>query len=103
MILISILLVTATLLAVANSSEHQVISNLNDIMQELDPLTRYQSSPKNIMFGVNMGASSHHSWVMRVLDELDRRGHKITYATTASSAITREDRSMLTELLSIEE
>lgn len=101
--LISILLVIATLLAVVNSSEHQVVSDLNDIMQELDPLTRYQNSPKNIMFGVNMGASSHHSWVMRVLDELDRRGHKITYATTASNAIPREDLSMLIEISSIEE
>lgn len=98
--LISILLVIATFLAVANSSEHLVAWEMNDIMQELDPLTHYQNSPKNIMFGVNMGASSHHSWVMRVLDELDRRGHKITYATTASIAITREDRSMLIEISS---
>lgn len=88
MILIfSILWVAANLfmLAVANSSEQNIARGLNDIMQELDPLTHFQSSPKNIMFGANMGASSHHSWVMRVLDELDRRGHKITYATTVSA------------------
>lgn len=86
LLLFSILWVTAYLfmLAVANSSEQNIARGLNDIMQELDPLTHFQSTPKNIMFGANMGGSSHHSWVMRVLDELDRRGHKITYATTAS-------------------
>ena len=75
------------MVAVANSSDQQVTWELNDILQELHPFTHFQGSPKNIMFGVSMGGSSHHSWVMRVLDELDRRGHKITYATTASSAM----------------
>ncbi|KAJ8654836.1 hypothetical protein O0I10_009560 [Lichtheimia ornata] len=87
LLLFSILWVTAYLfmLAVANSSEQNIARGLNDIMQELDPLTHFQSTPKNIMFGANMGGSSHHSWVMRVLDELDRRGHKITYATTKNN------------------
>ncbi|KAI7874801.1 UDP-Glycosyltransferase/glycogen phosphorylase, partial [Lichtheimia hyalospora FSU 10163] len=41
--------------------------------------------PKNILFGITSGGSSHHSWVMRILDELDRRGHNVTYATTDDS------------------
>ncbi|KAI7880330.1 UDP-Glycosyltransferase/glycogen phosphorylase [Lichtheimia hyalospora FSU 10163] len=87
MLITSILWVVANLfmVAVANSSDQQVARGLNDIMQELHPFTHFQNSPKNIMFGVSMGGSSHHSWVMRVLDELDRRGHKITYATTKNN------------------
>lgn len=57
----------------------------NDIFNELEPNSHFRSSPKNILFAVTVGGSSHHSWVMRVLDELDCRGHNITYATTDDS------------------
>lgn len=60
----------------------------NDIFNELEPSSHFRSSPKNILFAVTVGGSSHHSWVMRVLDELDRRGHNITYATTVNDLPT---------------
>ncbi|KAI9489792.1 hypothetical protein BDB00DRAFT_841429 [Zychaea mexicana] len=39
-------------------------------------------TPKNILFGVTLGGSSHASWVTRILNELSLRGHNVTYAGT---------------------
>ncbi|KAI9268202.1 hypothetical protein BDA99DRAFT_505187 [Phascolomyces articulosus] len=39
-------------------------------------------TPKNILFGVTLGGSSHASWVVRILNELADRGHNVSYAGT---------------------
>ncbi|KAI8096885.1 uncharacterized protein BX664DRAFT_68397 [Halteromyces radiatus] len=38
-------------------------------------------STKHILFAVTIPGSSHVTWVMRFLDELTKRGHKVTFAT----------------------
>ena len=53
-----------------------------DLYEELgSPVFR---TPKNILFGVTLGGSSHASWVVRILNELAERGHNVTYAGTVS-------------------
>ncbi|KAI9274176.1 hypothetical protein BY458DRAFT_569913 [Sporodiniella umbellata] len=39
------------------------------------------SESKHIMFMSTFGGSSHVSWVLSILDELSKRGHRITYVT----------------------
>lgn len=45
---------------------------------------------KNIAFSVSQGGSSHHNWVLTIIDLLAQRGHNITYLTTASSFFSAE-------------
>ncbi|KAI7891094.1 uncharacterized protein EV154DRAFT_589009 [Mucor mucedo] len=37
---------------------------------------------KNIAFSVSPGGSSHHNWVLSIMDLLGQRGHNTTYLTT---------------------
>lgn len=46
-----------------------------------ESLTETYHEPKHIMFMSTFGGSSHVSWVLTILDELSKRGHKITYVT----------------------
>ncbi|KAI9496739.1 hypothetical protein BDB00DRAFT_808570 [Zychaea mexicana] len=41
-------------------------------------------SPRNVLFAVVAGGSSHTSWVAQILNELSKRGHSITFASTGS-------------------
>ncbi|KAJ8654843.1 hypothetical protein O0I10_009567 [Lichtheimia ornata] len=82
---ISVLFTLFSLLCLGVSSSALDAGNNNDIFAELDPSSYFRGTPKNVLFGVTAGGSSHHSWVMRVLDELVRRGHNVTYATTDDS------------------
>jgi hypothetical protein len=41
--------------------------------------------PKNIMFSVMMGGSSHAVWVLSILQELIERGHNATFYTRVCS------------------
>lgn len=61
-------LVTTSLLLCGQSyAQERLIENYNE--------------PKHIMFMTTFGGSSHVSWVLSILDELSKRGHKITYVT----------------------
>lgn len=86
---ISVLFTLFSLLCLGVSSSALDAGNNNDIFAELDPSSYFRGTPKNVLFGVTAGGSSHHSWVMRVLDELVRRGHNVTYATTVSTMMVK--------------
>ncbi|KAG1446902.1 hypothetical protein G6F56_009427 [Rhizopus delemar] len=51
-----------------------------------ESLTETYHEPKHIMFMSTFGGSSHVSWVLTILDELSKRGHKITYVTRGFQA-----------------
>lgn len=50
---------------------------------EMRPTFR-QGNFKNIAFSVGGGGSSHHNWVLSIVDLLGQRGHNISYLTTVS-------------------
>lgn len=47
--------------------------------------TYRQGSVKNIAFNAFMGGSSHHTWVLSIMDSLGQRGHNMSYLTTVKS------------------
>lgn len=50
---------------------------------EIQPTFR-EGDYKNIAFGVSIGGSSHHNWVLSIIDLLGQRGHNLSYLATAS-------------------
>lgn len=45
---------------------------------------KFRTTPKNILFSSAGGGASHNSWVIRILDQLHKRGHNVFYASTVS-------------------
>jgi hypothetical protein len=43
-------------------------------------------SPKNIAFATLGGGSSHHIWVLELLEELHRRGHSVSFHSKVSKS-----------------
>jgi hypothetical protein len=50
---------------------------------EMQPIFR-EGNYKNIAFSALVGGSSHHNWVLSIIDELGQRGHNVSYLTTVS-------------------
>lgn len=50
---------------------------------ELQPTFR-EGNYKHVVFGASIGGSSHHNWVLSILDEVGQRGHRASYLTTVS-------------------
>lgn len=46
--------------------------------------------PKHVMFMSTFGGSSHVNWVLSILNELSKRGHRITYVTRVSYSPLKE-------------
>lgn len=46
---------------------------------------------KNIAFSVSPGGSSHHNWVLSIMDLLGQRGHNTTYLTTVKTNLLRKN------------
>ncbi|KAG2235679.1 hypothetical protein BDF21DRAFT_355458 [Thamnidium elegans] len=50
---------------------------------ELQPTFR-EGNYKHVAFSASIGGSSHHNWVLSILDEVGQRGHKASYLTTTT-------------------
>lgn len=48
----------------------------------------FRTIPKNILFSSVGGGASHNSWIIRILDQLHKRGHNVFFASTVSISIT---------------
>jgi hypothetical protein len=48
------------------------------------PLLETYFEPKNFLFFGGFGGSSHHNWVLTILDETISRGHNVTFLATVS-------------------
>ncbi|KAG2207744.1 hypothetical protein INT47_011864 [Mucor saturninus] len=60
-----------------------LILSLSVCSHALDMQTTYQQgAPKNIAFNAFMGGSSHHTWVLSIMETLGERGHNMSYLTT---------------------
>lgn len=44
----------------------------------------FRTTPKNILFSSVGGGASHNSWIIRILDQLHKRGHNVFFASTVS-------------------
>ncbi|KAG1401656.1 hypothetical protein G6F60_006242 [Rhizopus arrhizus] len=55
--------------------------NLGSAQENVLDLVQTFREPKNILFSVNMGGSSHSVWVLSILEELAARGHHTKYFT----------------------
>ncbi|KAI9253633.1 hypothetical protein EDC94DRAFT_546345 [Helicostylum pulchrum] len=50
---------------------------------ELQPTFR-EGNYKHVAFSASAGGSSHHTWVLSILDEVGQRGHRASYLTTST-------------------
>ncbi|KAG1153237.1 hypothetical protein G6F46_006623 [Rhizopus delemar] len=55
--------------------------NLGSAQENVLDLVQTFREPKNILFSVNMGGSSHIVWVLSILEELAARGHHVKFFT----------------------
>jgi hypothetical protein len=55
--------------------------NLGSAQENVLDLVQTFREPKNILFSVNMGGSSHVLWVLSILEELAARGHHVKFFT----------------------
>lgn len=51
-------------------------------MQEASHGVGFRTTSKNILFAAIGGGASHNLWVLRILDQLHNRGHKVFFSTT---------------------
>ncbi|KAI8092895.1 uncharacterized protein BX664DRAFT_294266 [Halteromyces radiatus] len=54
------------------------LSTKQQSLEELNPTFR---TSKNILFACTVGGSTHANWVLAILNELETRGHNVTFAT----------------------
>lgn len=63
---------------------------------ELQPTFR-QDNYKHIAFSASIGGSSHHHWVLSIMDNLAQRGHNLSYLTTVKKIFSfNYDRTKMT-------
>jgi hypothetical protein len=50
------------------------------VVEGIVPKANYRT-PKNIIFSTQGGGSSHHMWVLELLEEMHNRGHSVSLYT----------------------
>ncbi|RCH89017.1 hypothetical protein CU098_009433, partial [Rhizopus stolonifer] len=68
--------------------------------ENLSELTPTYHEPKNILFGCDIGGSSHVKWVLTILEEMSARGHQTFYSTKDDQLKFVEDYSKVQGLSS---